>query len=205
MVGWASSRRQRHHRHPDGVYNPAAATSRCTRPGPTARWREYYWNAAKGWSHQSLGGSITGSPSAVYNPVSENLEVYATGTGKNLQKTTGTPDRAGRAGRAWAADITGSPSAVYDPLNTDLEVYAHSAAGTLWEAWWGTGSGWKHPGPGRLHRRQPGRGLRPGRRQTSRCTRPVRRGAGGVLLEQHCRMAVPEPGRLHHRHPQRGV
>lgn len=39
------------------------------------------WSPASGWSGWiHLGGAITGSPDAVYDPLSGNLEVYAVGT-----------------------------------------------------------------------------------------------------------------------------
>jgi hypothetical protein len=87
-----------------------------------------------------LGGSIAGSPSAVYDPAGQALEIYARGADKTIQEYYWNGSWHG-PNSLGAAQVTGSPSAVYNPLGDDLEVYATSAAGSggatpLVEYWW---------------------------------------------------------------------
>jgi hypothetical protein len=105
---------------------------------------ESYWNSSSGWHTNNLGGSITGVPTAVYNPIGKDLEVYATGTNGTLQENYW--NSSGWHTNNLGGSITGSPSAVYNPIANggagDIEVYATGKTGALEEIWWNKSSGW---------------------------------------------------------------
>jgi hypothetical protein len=103
------------------------------------------YTAANGWNWHNLGGSVTGSPSALLDTATGNPEVYATGTSGNL---TGTAWTAATGWKAWGTigsgtTITGSPVAIYDQLTAALDVYALTS-GTIskisWKTSWGSWS-----------------------------------------------------------------
>jgi hypothetical protein len=101
-----------------------------------------------GWSGwESLGGSITGTPSAIYDPDTGNLEVYATGQGGAVREDAYT----GSGWSGWmnlGGFLQGSPAAVYDRQTGHLEVYGIGADGVLEaDAWNDPGwSGWESLG-----------------------------------------------------------
>jgi len=124
---------------------------------------EYYFAPGQSWRWQNLASpsssvTITGSPSAVYDPISKNLEVYATASNGGLAEFYWAPGQSWRSQVLTGAPsaLTGSPSAVYDPLSKVLEVYGTGHDGKLEEYFWTPANhGWKTteqtpPGPGTL-------------------------------------------------------
>jgi hypothetical protein len=96
-----------------------------------------------GWTWTNLGGSVTGTPSALNDTASGNFEVYLTGTNGNLEEEyfSATKQTWGNM-RNLGGSITGSPSAVYDPASGNMEVYATGTGGTLEETYWSSANGW---------------------------------------------------------------
>jgi Stage II sporulation protein len=134
------------------VFNPLSNTLEVYGVGSDGGLRETYWAPGHGWTSLELPGSAglaatSGRPSAVYDPLSNNLEVYATAPGgKGLEEYYYAP------GKGWRSQLlagppsvtlTGSPSAVYDPLGKNLEVYITAANGGLAEIYWAPGKSWR--------------------------------------------------------------
>jgi hypothetical protein len=101
------------------------------------------WNPARGWSVWiSLGGSVTGTPSAIYDPVTGNLEVYVRGAGGSLF------EKAWNARHGWfgwadlGGSVIGSPAVAYDPLSRSLEVYAVGTGGAVFQRSFRPGGTW---------------------------------------------------------------
>jgi hypothetical protein len=125
------------------VFDPASGNLEVYATGTGATLEQDAWTPGPGWNGWTgLGGSITGTPSAVYDPASGNLEVYATGTGKTLEQDTWTPGTGWDGWTSLGGSITGSPSAVYDPASGNLEVYATGTGATLEQDAWTPGTGW---------------------------------------------------------------
>jgi hypothetical protein len=103
---------------------------------------EKSWISGSGWSAWDSVGTLTsieGTPSAVYDPLTGNLEVYVDNNGALWQDSW--------TGSNWAGwydlkgAITGSPDAIYDPATGNMEVYATGADGPVYQIVW-NGSGW---------------------------------------------------------------
>jgi len=138
---------------PSGVYDPLAQNLEvyATGSGGGDLVENYYHpGRGRGWRSQKLTGSklatLTGSPSAVYDPASQHLEVYVTGADGQVQEFYWRPGQGG----GWLSQqlpvtpspVTGSPSAIYDPLDGVLEVYATGQDGRLEEDFWTKAHGW---------------------------------------------------------------
>jgi hypothetical protein len=152
---WKSLGSQQITGSPSAVYNPLGKDLEVYAVGaPDSSGAkplvEYYWNS-NGWhGPENLGGSITGSPSAVYDPAGQSLEIYARGADGTVTEyywngSWHDPMSLG------SQQVTGSPSAVYNPRNDDLEVYATSApdssgATPLAEYYWNS-NGWHTGSP----------------------------------------------------------
>jgi RHS repeat-associated protein len=80
------------------------------------------------------GGSITGSPSAINDPVTGNTEVFATGTSGALQEASYSKATPAWSWTSLGGSITGSPSAINDPVTGNTEVFATGTSGALQEA-----------------------------------------------------------------------
>jgi hypothetical protein len=128
------------------ISDPASGNFEVYGTGTGGSLQEIAWRpGGAGWtSWINLGGSITGTPSAVYNPASGDLEVYAQGTTGALMEKYWSPST--KSWSAWVnlgGSITGSPAAIYDQASGNLEVYATGTDGSLQEiAWRPGGAGW---------------------------------------------------------------
>lgn len=147
---------------PAAVYDPAGSTLEVyaagvpAKAGAGARLQELYWNGSA-WHAGGLPAQmVTGDPSAVFNPLGDDLEVYTagvrsgSGAGAPLQELYW-------HGNAWHQGglpkqlITGSPSAAYDNEGHTLEVYyagvpaSGGARAPLGELYW-NGSKWQAGG-----------------------------------------------------------
>ena len=134
---------------PSAVFDTASGNLEVYMTGADGSLWEEYWIPGSGWSPwKNLGApataTITGSPSAVYNTASGNLEVYCTGSDGALWEIYHSSN-GWSAWKSLGGDITGSPSAVYDPIGKDLEVYATGADDTIDETEWAPGAGWTGP------------------------------------------------------------
>jgi len=105
------------------------------------------WSKARGWSAlKDLGGSISGSPAALYDVASGNMEVYATAAASKHLVEDAFRVNPVTGGGSWtgfrdlAGTVTGSPVAVSDPLTGRLEVYVNSGGPVFQRAWSPTGS-----------------------------------------------------------------
>jgi hypothetical protein len=127
------------------ISDPATGNLEVYATGTDGSLQEIAWRpGGAGWTAWiPLGGSITGTPSAVYNPAGGDLEVYARGTTGALMEKHWAP---GSGWSDWAnlgGSITGSPAAIYDQATGNLEVYATGTDGSLQEiAWRPGGAGW---------------------------------------------------------------
>jgi hypothetical protein len=104
----------------------------------------------------STGDTVTGSPSPVYNQGGDQIEVYATGTGGQLEEaswdgsswTWSTVTIAQSKGQpvTSAQPITGSPYAIFDESASQLQVYAAGTGSSQQEWYWSypDGSGWAY-------------------------------------------------------------
>jgi hypothetical protein len=104
---------------------------------------EKSWTLSSGWTNLlNRGGSITGTPAVINDPLSGNLEVYATGTGGTLEEDAWNADKGWSGWSSLGGSITGSPSVVYNPGSKHLEVYARGAGGPLFQKYWSVSGGW---------------------------------------------------------------
>jgi hypothetical protein len=104
---------------------------------------EKSWSPSSGWtSLLNRGGSITGTPAVINDPLSGNLEVYATGADGTLEEDSWNASNGWSGWSSLGGDIAGSPSVVYDPATKHLEVYARGANGPLFQKYWSPSSGW---------------------------------------------------------------
>ncbi|MFC6081201.1 hypothetical protein [Sphaerisporangium aureirubrum] len=104
---------------------------------------ESYWNPTSGWvgSH-TVGGPITGTPSALINPNNGNVEIYYN-SGGVLTEHFWSPVN-GWQGPVSLGNITGSPTAIHNPNNGNIEIY-YNSGGTLTEHFWSPVNGWQGP------------------------------------------------------------
>ena len=127
------------------ISDPATGNLEVYATGTDGTLQEIAWRpGGAGWTAWiPLGGSIAGTPSAVYNPASGNLEVYARGTTGALMEKYWVPGSGWSAWQNLGGSITGSPAAIYDQATGNLEVYATGTDGSLQEiAWRPGGAGW---------------------------------------------------------------
>ncbi|HEV2374881.1 MAG TPA: hypothetical protein VGS19_22325, partial [Streptosporangiaceae bacterium] len=132
------------------VFNPGGDDLEVYGVGADHSLQEAYYKNGAWHSNTTLGGSVTGTPSAVYDIASGNLEVYATGTDGTVQEDYWSPKSGAWAG--WrqllpAMAVVGSPAVVYNPGGKDLEVYARAkTSGNLVEDYWNS-TGWHAGAP----------------------------------------------------------
>ncbi|MFD7588645.1 hypothetical protein ACFV84_24810, partial [Kitasatospora sp. NPDC059811] len=105
----------------------------------------YNTNGA-GWSTWSLIGpsdwKFAGTPAVLYNPITNALELFATGTDRSLYRTTWTRTK---GWEAWTMTggwkFSGSPTTVYNPDTKTAEVFAR-ITGLMAHASNANGAGW---------------------------------------------------------------
>lgn len=118
------------------VYDPASHYLELYAVGTDGGLYEDVWEPSgfpnPGWSGWlPKGGSLTGTASAIYDSVSNRLEVFARGINGPLFEKYWHP---GSGFSSWidlGGSITGSPAAINDPASGNIEVYCTGADGTL--------------------------------------------------------------------------
>jgi hypothetical protein len=106
-------------------YDPASGNLEVYATGSNGNLMQKPWNPSRGWlGWVNLGGSITGTPSALFDPATGHVEVYVRGArGPLFQKYW--PPGGGWSGRLkLGGTITGSPVTIYDAASGNLKVYA---------------------------------------------------------------------------------
>lgn len=136
------------------VYNPASRYTEFYGVGTDGALYERVWEPPgfpnPGWSGWiDLHGSITDTPSAVYEPTSNELQVYARGANGPLFEKHWHPGSGWSAWQDLGGSITGHPVAIDDPLSGNVEIFATGSDTTL-EQWTfhptGAGTGtWSGP------------------------------------------------------------
>lgn len=126
------------------VYDPGSGKLEVYGTGTNGALWQDAWKPVTGWSGWlSLGGSISGTPSAIFDPLTKHLEVYVRGAGGPLFQKYWNPSTGSWSG--WidlGGSITGSPAAIYDPADNTLGVYVRGAKAPLFQISWVPGSGW---------------------------------------------------------------
>jgi hypothetical protein len=107
-------------------------------PGfPNPLWSKY-WKPLT----DNTGTLVTGTPSAVYDPVNDCLDVFARGTDGQLYLKYWWPGHNWQNWQPLGGNITGSPAAIYDPLSHEMEVYVTNADGSVGEVSGNQAVGW---------------------------------------------------------------
>lgn len=87
------------------------------------------------------GGVQLPGTQALFDPISGNFEVYATGTDGTLDEDFWNKANGWSGVFSLGGSITGEPSVTYDPYSGNLEVYARGTDGTVDENFW-NGTKW---------------------------------------------------------------
>jgi Domain of unknown function (DUF1906)/Repeat of unknown function (DUF346) len=123
--------------------DPATGNLEIYATGSNGALEQKFWNSSKGWSSWvNLGGSITGTPSALYDPASGRLEVYARGAGGALFQKSWSAKTGWSTWINLGGSLAGSPAAIYDQASGHLEVYATGTNGALEQKSWKPSTGW---------------------------------------------------------------
>ena len=122
------------------VYDPASSYEELFGVTASGEMYQKVWLpprfANHGWtSWLPRVGGVAGTPSAVYDPVRNTLDVFVRGTDGALDLTYWCPGHGGWQPLQSLAgtDIIGSPAAIYDPLSHNIEVYTDNVGGTVGE------------------------------------------------------------------------
>jgi hypothetical protein len=103
------------------------------------------WTASGGWgAWQNLGGVLDPVEySAVYDPASGNIEVYALAPDSHVYEDSSS---SGTSWSGWkelgSADWEGIPSAVFNPLTNSVDVWEVATTGTGFVDSWNPATGW---------------------------------------------------------------
>jgi hypothetical protein len=122
------------------VYNPASSYEELYGTSTDGEIYQAIWKPARFpnpfWSNwislddnDTTGTLVTGTPSAVYDPVNDCLDVFARGTNGHLYLKFWWPHHNWQNWQPLGTGtITGSPAAIYDPITGLMDVYVTNAA-----------------------------------------------------------------------------
>jgi hypothetical protein len=99
----------------------------------------------RGW--ESLGGSFTGTPSAVWDSYTGAIDVFAIAAGTGALEENAYANGAWIGWRDLGGDLAGTPAAYVDPVTHHVDVFGVAPGGALEEdAWTGSWQGWQSLG-----------------------------------------------------------
>lgn len=99
----------------------------------------------RGWD--SLGGSFTGTPSAVWDSHTGAIDVFAIAAGTGALEEDAYANGGWTGWRNLGGDLAGTPAAYVDPVTHDVDVFGAAPGGALEEdAWTGSWQGWQSLG-----------------------------------------------------------
>jgi hypothetical protein len=124
------------------LFVPGANTFEVFGTGTGGRLLENTWQPRGGWQGwRDLGAGVTGTPSAINDSATGNVEVYATGVNGVVKEAALTRGSWTALRNVGQAGVTGSPSATYDYRLGQPDVFAASG-GQLTVRAWSPGGGW---------------------------------------------------------------
>jgi hypothetical protein len=102
------------------------------------------WTSSGGWGDwTSLGGDLDAKPySALYDPASGNIEVYALAPNSDVYEDYSSNGTSWSGWQDLGGDYEAAPSAVFNPLTNSVDVWEVATSGTAFVDSWNPATGW---------------------------------------------------------------